>query len=91
MNERIKEIALKCYSPYTNFDHQKFAELIVEECIDILSDEKTVNMCVHTTFDQSMARCVTENSIEKICEHFNMTRIYGVPHEGIMGRKIQTK
>jgi hypothetical protein len=32
MNEKIKELALKCYNPYSNFDHEKFAELIVEEC-----------------------------------------------------------
>jgi hypothetical protein len=35
MNERIKELALECYSPYTNFDHEKFAELIVRECAGI--------------------------------------------------------
>ena len=34
MNERIKELALECYSPYTNFDHEKFAELIVRECLN---------------------------------------------------------
>jgi len=33
MNERIKQLALECYSPYTNFDHEKFAELIVQECV----------------------------------------------------------
>jgi hypothetical protein len=33
MNERIKQLALECYSPYTNFDHEKFAELIVKESI----------------------------------------------------------
>lgn len=35
MNERIKEIALKCYNPYSNFDINKFAELMVRECADI--------------------------------------------------------
>jgi len=34
MNERIKQLALECYNPYSNFDHEKFAELIVQECID---------------------------------------------------------
>lgn len=34
MNERIKSIALECYNPYGNFDLEKFAELIVRECID---------------------------------------------------------
>ena len=32
MNERIKQLALECYNPYSNFDHEKFAELIVKEC-----------------------------------------------------------
>jgi hypothetical protein len=36
MNERIKELALECYSPYTNFDHEKFAELIVKECAEFV-------------------------------------------------------
>jgi len=36
MNERIKELALECYSPYTNFDHEKFAELIVRECAEFV-------------------------------------------------------
>ena len=32
MNKRIKELAIECYNPYGNFDHEKFAELIVKEC-----------------------------------------------------------
>jgi hypothetical protein len=35
MNERIKQLALECYSPYTNFDYKKFAELIVQECMKV--------------------------------------------------------
>ena len=33
MNERIKELALECHNPYGNFDHEKFAILIVKDCI----------------------------------------------------------
>jgi hypothetical protein len=33
MNERIKQIALECYNPYSNFDTEKFAELIVQEML----------------------------------------------------------
>jgi hypothetical protein len=33
MNKRIKEIALECHNPYGNFDLEKFAELIVKECM----------------------------------------------------------
>jgi hypothetical protein len=35
MNERIKQLALECYNPYSNFDYEKFAELIVQECINV--------------------------------------------------------
>jgi hypothetical protein len=39
MNERVKQIALECYNPYSNFDHEKFAELIVRECIRAFNDD----------------------------------------------------
>jgi hypothetical protein len=32
MNERVKELMLECYNPYSNFDYEKFAELFVKEC-----------------------------------------------------------
>ena len=45
MNERIKVLAEQAgfidrgtnHTAYMNFDHEKFAELIVAECIDIIS------------------------------------------------------
>jgi hypothetical protein len=39
MNEHIKQLALECYNPYSNFDHEKFAKLIVEECCNVLQTE----------------------------------------------------
>ncbi len=33
MNEKIKSIALECYNPYGNFDLEKFAQLMVRECM----------------------------------------------------------
>ena len=48
MNERIKELAKQCYETgpigkdgwpeYSRFNEQKFAELIVRECIDIADE-----------------------------------------------------
>ncbi len=37
MNERIKELADQCYHRYSehNIDLEKFAQLIVKECMDI--------------------------------------------------------
>jgi len=42
MNERIKELAEQCWDRRLDglhFDQEKFAQLIVEECLDILEDE----------------------------------------------------
>lgn len=46
MNAKIKELMLECYSPYSNFDHEKFAKLILAECIDI---------CENTRYDGTVA------------------------------------
>lgn len=32
MNEQIKKLMIECYNPYSNFDHEKFAKLVAEEC-----------------------------------------------------------
>ena len=48
MNERIKELARQCTyeysigidSPVAGFDKEKFAELIVRECLDIGANHK---------------------------------------------------
>ena len=46
MNERIQKLALQAtiHSPegfytYTQIDAEKFAELLVQECLDIVDDE----------------------------------------------------
>ena len=53
MNERIKELEKQCWSHRVNgrlvdgqlhFDTQKFAELIVKECISIVDEQKE---CLH--------------------------------------------
>ena len=44
MNERIQELAEQCVGdrPYNNsFDYEKFAELIIRECMDLLEDYTT--------------------------------------------------
>jgi hypothetical protein len=46
MNERIKELAEQCTTIYSSttfpvdkdFDYEKFAELIVKECADVIND-----------------------------------------------------
>jgi hypothetical protein len=48
MNERIKELAEQCYHRYSehNIDLEKFAQLIVGECIKILADNSEFKGCV---------------------------------------------
>lgn len=58
MNERLKEIALECTPPYSNFDHTKFADMIVQECIDTMN--KASFNGVRTTFDAELAGHVKE-------------------------------
>lgn len=36
MSNRIQEIYLKCYKPYSTFDYDKFANLIVQDIIKIV-------------------------------------------------------
>lgn len=87
MTEKFKSMLMECYSPYAveQIDYEKFAKMILQECFDVLSDGKSYNHCVRTTFDQGLAACVTEKSIEAICERFGVKRIYGVNSERIVG------
>jgi hypothetical protein len=42
MNERIKELAQQCWDKRLDglhFDQEKFAELIVQECLEIVESE----------------------------------------------------
>ena len=44
MSERIRELAEQCVGdrPYNNsFDYEKFAELIIRECMELLEDYTT--------------------------------------------------
>ena len=70
MNERIKQLALECYNPYGNFDHEKFAELIIAECISAL--DKTNKSHVYTSFDEGLVGTTINKSKQAIKEHFGI-------------------
>jgi hypothetical protein len=70
MNQKIKELALKAHNPYSDFDHDLFAKLIIEEVIKIMADPKTYNRCTHTNFDLDRAQCVVQEISKKIYEEF---------------------
>lgn len=46
---------------------------VVQECIDILNDQKNYNQCTYTTFDLAQAQCVTAEIIKKIKQRFEIT------------------
>ena len=70
MNEKIKELVLKCYNPYTEFDHELFAKLIIDDVMSIMADSKNYNRCVHTTHDLDRAKCVVQEISKKIYESY---------------------
>ena len=51
MNERIKELAEQCYHRYSehNIDLEKFAELIVADCIDTIRESTKSHLKVGAT------------------------------------------
>jgi hypothetical protein len=70
MNERIKQLAIESHNPYSNFDHEKFAELIIKDVFNIMNDQKNYNRCTYTSHDLDKAKCVVQELIKCINENF---------------------
>ena len=72
MNERIQQLAEQAgfidrgtnHTAYMNFDHEKFAELIVRECVKSLWTEECRN--------SDLALEEFEKNSKKILEHFGV-------------------
>jgi hypothetical protein len=71
MNERIRQLAEQAgfddrgsnHTAYMNFDHEKFAELIVNECAEIADTERPNSLgCGY----------ITKTKGRLICEHFGI-------------------
>jgi hypothetical protein len=81
MNERIKELAEQATSivemvgpqgytsSYANFDREKFAELIVQECADIIQRESDKAIRNNTYMGDDVPASVTQWAIKK---HFGV-------------------
>ena len=67
MNERIKEIALECHNPYGNFDLEKFAQLMVRQCVSIVAKRKDRAIDDGWNIDEAMS--MAEMDLE---EHFGI-------------------
>lgn len=81
MNERIKELALQAGAeptPFSNVlalvgnDIEKFAELIVKECINVV--EQTPTHCAFTTYDYSTVVCTISKSVEFLKTEFGLPK-----------------
>jgi hypothetical protein len=77
MNERIEQLAEQCWvhtnkplfgakSPHWEFDRQKFAELIVRECIQVVDD------MADPEEDSDRYVWAIHNASEKIKKHFGV-------------------
>jgi len=68
MKERIKELMLDCYNPYSNFDYEKFAELIWQEAIATV--KQTPIHCAYTTHQLGIVQCTIDKSVETLEKKF---------------------
>jgi len=53
-------------SSYANFDREKFAELIVQQVIAIVEDQKNYNSIIYTTHDRDQARGIVKELVKSI-------------------------
>ena len=76
MNERLKELMLKAdyAAPELAGRANRLAELIVEECLQIINNPVNYNKYVYTTYDADRANGVAKELSNKIKEHFKDTQ-----------------
>jgi len=76
MNQRIQELAEQANLQLDNLPDdtfiplEKFAELIIKDIFNVMHDQKTYNRCTYTTHDLDKAKCVVEEVIKCVNEHF---------------------
>lgn len=73
MNERIQELAEQCYHRYSehNIDLEKFAELIVKECVSTLNDMHMWQSVNNQNYPTAWHDAV-DQGIDAIKEHFGV-------------------
>jgi hypothetical protein len=78
MNERIKELAVQAgfddrgsnHTAYMNFDHEKFAELIVRECAKLNKHQSYELMGVITDVEEGDGfDDVCLNTVKRVADH----------------------
>jgi len=75
MNERILNLARQVWpDPNTSHtNHVKFAELIVQACVEAVKDTTTSH--AYTTYDKGLVDATITKSVKAIKEQFGMSNV----------------
>ena len=72
MKQKIHDLALEAggshWPAVGGATLEKFAELLIEECIQVVKD--TPLHCAKTTFQQDIVKCTIDQSVEALRTHF---------------------
>jgi hypothetical protein len=92
MNETLKEIAVKAQVEHciSHVRLEEFAELIVQDIINVLESKNEIRHIASTTFTLSVVEGTIEKSINAITEHFGMKQHYRIKNERTVGRKVSS-
>ena len=75
MNERIKELAVDAKIQMVSEPRlQEFADLIIQDCLQIIGNSVNYNKCMYTTYDKNIADCTSSELIKKIKANFGTTQ-----------------
>ena len=94
MNERIEKLIddakLTAVSEMFGDDLAKFAELIIQDIINVLETKNEIRHIASTSFTLSVVEGTIEKSINAITEHYGMKQ-HRIKNERTVGRKVSSK
>jgi hypothetical protein len=93
VNEKLKEIAVKAQVEHciSHVRLEEFAELIVQDIINVLESKSEIRHIASTTFTLSIVEGAIEKSIDAITEHYRMKKHFRTNNERTVGRKVSSK
>jgi hypothetical protein len=92
MNETLKELAVKAQVEHciSHVRLEEFAELIVQDIINVLESKNEIRHLASTTFTLSVVEGTIEKSIDAITEHYGMKKHFRIKNERTVGRKVSS-
>jgi hypothetical protein len=71
MQKRLTEIATQAKIGMVSEPRlQQYADLIIEECINVLKTEHSVKHCAYTTYQLGIVECTVDKAEKAIRNHF---------------------